>query len=131
MDDLLYLLSYSRHSLYFMFTCPRVHQSTDWIYLIAAEWPLSRKPSVKRIQSLNGPVEQTHQPRSKQLTVFSEQERVRVLYPYPLLGSPCNENRTQQSGWDCRCFPQHFSRQRVWVICSACEPNEQGSLTAT
>lgn len=65
--------------------------------------------------------------------VLSEQEEMEtdregksvLLYPYPLLGSLCNENRTQQSGWDCRCFPS-ISGDTVLDICSAREPNEQG-----
>ena len=39
-----------------------------------------------------------------------------LLYPYPLPGSPCNENRTQQSGRDCGCFSQRFSRRRVGYL---------------
>lgn len=65
----------SRPILYYMFVCSGSDQNIDWMYLIAAEWPLPPKPSVNRIWSLNGPVEQTHHPRSRQLTVLSERER--------------------------------------------------------
>lgn len=105
--------------------------------------PLSLKPSVRRIWSLNGPVEQTHQLRSRQLTVLSERERneterERERKTCEWRASECCYILTLSWGVNVMktghsrvvgtvgAFPS-ISAGTMLDICSACEPNEQGS----